>query len=87
MRVTPQQSEEIKRFCAERDRVLRALDVPMYEAFLRAQGVILPEQWARPDVPIASMHKARLHLNAFTAEEKAASRAWLAANGYTEDVG
>jgi hypothetical protein len=38
----------------------------------------------RPDVPLAGIHKARLHWPKATPEQVAESRKWLADHGYSE---
>lgn len=75
------------KFCTERDAVLRALDVAKMEEFYRAWQQPLPEKYVDPSVPYAMMHKARLHINSFTDEEKETSRNWLRANNYGLGIG
>jgi hypothetical protein len=74
------------KFCTERDVVLRALNVEKMEEFYRNWQQPLPEKYVDPSVPYAMMHKARLHINSFTEEEKETSRNWLRANGYSEGL-
>ena len=74
--------EDIKQYCIERDAVLRKLDVDALHVHMAKWNVPRPERWAHPTVPVAMMHKARLSINAFTAEEKEVSRVWLLANDY-----
>jgi hypothetical protein len=77
----------VKQFCKERDEICRALDIKRYEEFIIKNGAKIPERgWALPTVPLASMHKARLHINSFTKEEKEISKRWLIENNYIADI-
>jgi hypothetical protein len=68
----------------ERDTILRSLDLDAYAAFLRKYAPDLArERLVDPSVPLAAMHKARLHISHFTEEEKRVSRQWLLENGYS----
>jgi hypothetical protein len=76
----------IKAFNRERDAMLRALDEDAFDKFAREWSVPQPAQW-KPLAKLAAMHKARLQIKSFSAQEKATSRAWLAANGFSERTG
>jgi hypothetical protein len=80
-------SERISAYVRERDEVLRALDVERFEAFWRKHRQPMPRsgRWAGPIVPLIMMHKARLAVETMSEAEKAVSREWLAARGYSED--
>ncbi|WP_315705002.1 MULTISPECIES: hypothetical protein [unclassified Bradyrhizobium] len=66
--------------------MLRSLSEAAYDKFARKWGVPRPAQW-QPLAQLAAMHKARVNLSTFSAEEQELSRAWLEANGFTEAVG
>jgi hypothetical protein len=70
-------------WCAERDALLRSLNVEKFQAFWERHKMPVPKGgWASPEVPLIMMHKCRLEVNAMTAEEKAVSREWLRERGY-----
>ncbi len=75
-----------KAFARHRDAMLRSLSEAAYDKFARKWGVAQPAQW-HPGAKLAAMHKARANLSTFTEEEQEQSRAWLAANGFTDAVG
>lgn len=79
-------TRELRSFTRERDAVLRALDVTGMVALYQRYAKPLPPEWADPTVPYAMMHKARLHVENFTVEEKAQSKAWLTLHGYSHDL-
>jgi|HubBroStandDraft_3_1064219.scaffolds.fasta_scaffold224303_1 hypothetical protein len=73
-------------FRKDRDATLRSLDRDRLDRFLRERNQPRPSEWIG-DAWLASMHKARLRIDAFTEAEKAVSRRWLAQHGYTEAIG
>jgi hypothetical protein len=76
----------IKKYVRERDEMLRALDLDLFEAFwTRWKQPRPPGGWASPEVPLIMMHKARLQAEGMTEAEKAASREWLASRSYSLD--
>lgn len=77
-------SEQTKQFVAERNEVLRALDVEKFNAFWSKWGLdVPPGGWADPvEVPMIMMHQTRLSVETMTAEEKAFSKQWLKEHGY-----
>jgi hypothetical protein len=77
---------QIKAFVRDRDAALRSLNEAAFDKFAREWSVPQPAQWKR-GAKLAAMHKARLQIISFTPEEKALSRAWLASNGFSEQIG
>ncbi len=75
-----------KQFVLDRDFALRSLDSDELDRFAKKWNVPVPRQWIG-DARLASMHKARLQLDAFTESEKAISRTWLDQHGYSDKVG
>ena len=73
------QEAEIKAFVAERDAMLRALDLTTYRAFCIEHGL---GEAPLDQIACAAMHKARLVATSFTEDEKRVSREWLLANGF-----
>lgn len=73
---------DFKAWIAERNRILREMDVDAATKQLKDSG---QQPTSRKTVE-ASLHKARLMLRhdagIITEEQKAASRAWLSANGF-----
>jgi hypothetical protein len=80
-------SERIEEYVRERDEVLRALDAERFEVFWRKHRQPMPSsgRWDSPVVPLIIMHKARLAAATMSEAEKAVSREWLAARGWSED--
>jgi hypothetical protein len=79
------EDEQIKQFVAERNEMLRSLDVEKFNAFWKKwNGDKVPAGgWADPiEVPLIMMHQSRLAVEAMTAEEKAISKKWLKDRGY-----
>lgn len=74
-----------ERFILERNEVLKSLDEARLDAFARKWEVPQPASW-EPGAKTASMHKARLAVDAFTSTEKKQSREWLRENGFTEET-
>lgn len=72
----------IQAFIERRNSILRRLDEVEFMVFMREIGAW--ETPVNPTVPLAAMHKCRLHVNEFTEAEKQQSRDWLKANGYKE---
>jgi hypothetical protein len=75
---------DIKRFVAERNEVLRALDVEKFNEFWAKWKLEKPPNgWSDPvEVPLIMMHQSRLSVESMTAEEKELSKQWLKAHGY-----
>lgn len=71
----------IKKYCRERDAMLRTLDTRELNRFAKRWRRPVPAQWA-PKADIACMHKMRLFIMSFSDEEKAVSRRWLLDNGF-----
>lgn len=69
-------------FRADRDQVLRSLDVNEMKKFFKRWSQKLPDRWVTKHVPLAVMHKARLQILAFTPKEKLLSALWLAAHDF-----
>ena len=61
-------------FCKDRDATLRLLDRDRLDRFLRKWNQPRPREWIG-DSWLASMHKARLQINAFTRERGSPSTA------------
>lgn len=74
---------EIAAFVAERNEVLRSMDLDRVIAFYRKHN---PEMHtpARELVEVG-MHKARVNVTGLTNEERDLSRQWLAERGYWHD--
>lgn len=64
-------------FRAERDFVLRSLDVQKMKEFFTRWQQPWPPSFSKPNIPLAAMHKARLDILAFTPPEKLFSALWL----------
>jgi hypothetical protein len=77
--------KQLAAYIKERDVILHSLDVEAYAAFRRKHG-LTETPLTDPSVPLAAMHKSRLHIGYFSEEEKAVSRLWLRKNGYTTNV-
>lgn len=75
-------------FVQERDVVLKELSVEKLVEFMKRWG--LPHDMfgaaEYPTAKLAGMHKARLYIDHFSNEEKAASRKWLKENNYSESI-
>jgi hypothetical protein len=77
--------KQLAAFIKERDVILRSLDLEAYAAFRRKHDLTeMPLE--DPSVPLAAMHKTRIHIDYFSEEEKAVSRLWLRKNGYTTNI-
>lgn len=76
--------KEVEDYMAERNEVLRSLDVDKFNAFWRKHDLPVPTWgWADPDiVPLIMMHKCRLQVASMTEAEKEQSREWLTSHGY-----
>jgi hypothetical protein len=74
-------------FRAERDAVLRSLDVQQMQAFMIKWKQPVPSNWGKPDAALGVMHRARLALPTFNYEEKLVSAMWLVAHQYPLPVG
>lgn len=79
-----EESDEVKMFVAERNELLRSLDVDKFNAFWKRWKMDVPKGgWSDPvEVPLIMMHQIRLSVEAMTAEEKEASKRWLKERGY-----
>ena len=71
----------IRRYCSERDAMLRTLEPRELTKFAKRWNRPLPDKW-EPKADIACMHKMRLAIVAFSNDEKELSRKWLLANGF-----
>jgi hypothetical protein len=72
-----------KAFLAERDEVLRNPTFENATTFWKKQNFPPPVE---PDVPLATIHKARLHWLDATDAMLRESVEWLRANGYDEHI-
>jgi hypothetical protein len=70
---------KLAEFWAKRDALFRAPTLEAATAYWREQGFPLP---ARPDVPLAMTHKARLQWLEATDAMLVESQRWLKDNGY-----
>ena len=82
--MTDQDRAEIAAYVVERNEVMRSLDVDRVIAFQKKHNPDMPTFSTRHVAEIA-MHKARLHIKAFTEAEKEISRQWLRSHGYSTD--
>ena len=71
--------QSIRAFVAERNAMLRALDLTIYRAFCEKHGA---DQESTDEIAYASMHKARLVVTTFSDDEKQLSRDWLLTHGF-----
>jgi hypothetical protein len=78
----------LQAYIIERDTMLRKLDPEACTAHFKKWSIPMPPMgWADPvEVPMIMMHKCRLTLTTFSEAEKAISREWLSARGYSEDL-
>jgi hypothetical protein len=79
--------DEIARWNAERDAVLRSLDVERFQAFWTKYQLPMPAGGWAPAAPLIMMHKCRLQVTAMTEAEKEFSRSWLLSRGYSLEIG
>jgi hypothetical protein len=78
------QLSDRKAFLAERLRVVRALDPALFRAYLLKWGERAPAAGADgDDLCLVSMHKARTAMLDLPMPERAASKRWLIARGYS----
>jgi hypothetical protein len=75
--------DELKAFLAKRDALFRNPNIVDATAWWVSEGHPNP---VRPDVPLATVHKARLQWLDATDEMIAESMAWLQANDYGTDM-
>jgi hypothetical protein len=75
----PEAIAELKRWTEQRTKLFTNPNLADATAFFREQGMTV---WKRQDVPLASVHKARLQWLDATNAMLAESIAWLEANGY-----
>lgn len=80
MNLSRQQRRAVKAYTDKRDAVMRN---PTNEGALRFWNYELLGPTARPDAPLAGVHKARLQWTGATEAMKAESRAWLREHGYS----
>lgn len=81
--------KQIAEYCAERDTMLRSLDIKEFNKFYKKHNLPLPKGgWAHPVlVPEIMIHKCRLQIDTMTEEEKQVSKEWLLSRGYTLPFG
>lgn len=72
---------EFEQFNQDRDEALLSLDRAKIEAFASRYGISMPED---DDTFWGGIHKARLHANALSEEEKEQSRQWLRKEGFSD---
>lgn len=65
--------------------ILRRLDIDAVDALARKWKLPMPAHW-QPHAKLAMLHKARVHAKGMTDYERDVSRAWLAANGFTDRI-
>ena len=80
--MTPEEKREIENYNKRRDEILRALDVDAAVAFAKEFDPAEGLEGVKRENVLAGLHKARLHINSFTAEEKFVSRLWLKSHGF-----
>lgn len=72
---------------AERDRIMRELDVGGFHAMLLRRGLMMPwrnaEHRPRDEITLAAIHKARIVWTGATPEMVRESRSWLAEKGFS----
>jgi hypothetical protein len=71
---------ELKEFLKLRDKVFNNPTIDSATELWRLQGC--PMKLARPDVPLAAVHKARLQWLDATDQQLEESKQWLIDNGY-----
>lgn len=73
----------IRQFVKERNAALLSLDKEKIQQYCKKYGVPIPQNekafWA-------GVHKAILHINAGTDEQKQNSLEWLMENGFSPDI-
>lgn len=74
--------EELKKVLEIRDALFNNMTVENATKYWKDQGLEI--DWARPDVPLAAAHKARLQWLDVTDEMIEESVKWLEANGYNK---
>lgn len=81
--------KQIAEYCAERDKMLRSLNIDEFDKFYKKHKLLTPKggKWLDPIVPFIMMHKARLQIESMTEEEKKVSREWLLSRGYQLPLG
>ena len=72
--------KELKEFLAKRDELFRNPTLEGAKAFYEQGGLEI--DWARPDVPLAALHKARLQWLDATDEMLEESKEWLRVHDY-----
>lgn len=73
---------ELKQYVKERDEALLSLDEKRILLFCKRYDIQVPQS---SEAFWAGVHKAILHLNAATWEQKQASYDWLMEHGFTAD--
>lgn len=74
---------QIEKFCKERDAAFLSLDEKKIRAFARKYVIPVPKNEL---VFWAGVHKAIVHLNSATNEQKTASIIWLIEHGFSPDI-
>ncbi len=72
-------NKAIRKFVKERDAALLSLDKEKIQRFCKKHGTPIPQD---EKVFWAGVHKAILHMNAATEEQKLDSTLWLLENGF-----
>lgn len=71
---------QLKKFIAERDAVLRSMDVQKLISFYKKHHPHLPAP--DPDIAEITLHKARTGCLNLTMDERLLSKKWLTERGY-----
>ena len=75
--------KEIKQLVKERDDALLSLDKDKIMRYMQRYGIPCPKNEI---VFWAGIHKARMHINAATEQQKQESAAWLLQHGFSLDI-
>jgi hypothetical protein len=75
--------ENLKRFMEERDALFLDPTLENAQAYWKRQGF---PKWEHPTVPLAMVHKARLHWLEATNKMLTESMSWLYDNGYASTM-
>lgn len=76
--------DELKQFVKERDESLLSLDKDKIQSFMRKYSVPFPKNEL---VFWAGVHKAIIHINSASTEQKFASIVWLENHGFSCEIG
>jgi hypothetical protein len=74
--------ENLRKFLEKRDALFRNPTLEGAKAYYEQGGLEI--DWARPDVPLAALHKARLQWLEATDAMIDESRTWLTTHGYAD---